>query len=68
MSPLETFLRSIHCFPEQDQQRKKDRRRTPTTATTGITPKPSISLVHPPSLSEIAENNLPTTIPAGQLL
>ncbi|KRT85991.1 hypothetical protein AMK59_2372 [Oryctes borbonicus] len=62
MGPLESFLRSINCYPEQDQKRKerkeskisdKDNRKPPTRSANFL--KPSLHFPRPPTAPPMSE-------------
>ncbi|XP_068897532.1 E3 ubiquitin-protein ligase TRIM37-like isoform X5 [Tenebrio molitor] len=59
MGPLESFLRSINCYPEHDQHRKKDstkEKRPKGGASTVQIPKYSVSILQPSSPPPLGEN------------
>lgn len=53
MGPLETFLRSINCYPEHDQQRKKEKRLKNFDQKFTV---PLLQPASPPPLGDNAEN------------
>ncbi|GJQ85016.1 hypothetical protein Trydic_g3677 [Trypoxylus dichotomus] len=63
MGPLESFLRSINCYPEQDQKRKERKEskssdgkpRKPPTRSIGNFPKPLFESPRPPRAPPMSE-------------
>lgn len=61
MGPLESFLRSINCYPEHDQNRKKDcpkdkRRSSQSQSTTQTSPVFALPLLQPSSPPPLSDN------------
>ncbi|RZB40491.1 hypothetical protein BDFB_004939, partial [Asbolus verrucosus] len=57
MGPLESFLRSINCYPEHDQHRKKESSKDKRLKNNSVQiPKYSVSLLQPSSPPPLGDN------------